>query len=209
MDAHEMREDAEHWQHERRQFEQEMAGRMGWWNPRGWGNKQPTHTHSNVHSSSHAASSVGHGSSARRSRTTAHRDPSSGDTVIETRNGTRIEISGGGSKKHRGSKRRSSRHRDSSRDAHRLDKYRSVHGDFAGHYKKPWGHPEHRCRPAHFGIFSLICGFIIFNKRMREKGKQEREMVKRERRKERRRRWALFKAEVRAHKSGHKTPYTI
>jgi len=44
---------------------------------------------------------------------------------------------------------------------------------------------------------------------MREKGKQEREMVKRERRKERRRRWALFKAEVRAHKSGHKTPYTI
>ncbi|KAH7102925.1 hypothetical protein BKA62DRAFT_828861 [Auriculariales sp. MPI-PUGE-AT-0066] len=214
MDAHDYREDVAHWRHGQREYAAEGIERMGWWNPRSWGQRKTAapHTAHNVGTRSRTNSSVGHGTSVRR--TTAHRDATTGDTVIETRNGTRIEIPGGqksrkGSSHHRtsGSHRRS--RRDGEHHDRRLSQYRSVHPDYANRWRRPWGHMEHRCHPGHHGIFKVMFGTLFCRSQMRHKGREQRELAKRERRKERRRRWALFKAEIRAHRDGHRTPYTL
>ncbi|KZV82360.1 hypothetical protein EXIGLDRAFT_702638 [Exidia glandulosa HHB12029] len=119
--------------------------------------------------------------------------------------GATIEVRRG-----RGGRRHShSRPRDAAYYDERFTRYRTIQPEFSDHYRRRWGHPEHRCVPPYHGLGCLIRGYLFNNKALRTKGRIEREFAQRERRKERRRRWALFKAEIRARSHGHRTPFTI
>lgn len=99
--------------------------------------------------------------------------------------------------------------RDNAYYDRRFAKYRAIQPDFSNHYRRHWGHPEHRCLPHYHGLGCLIRGFLTNNEALKTKGRIEREFARRERRQERRRRWALFKAEARANYRGYKTPLTV
>lgn len=90
----------------------------------------------------------------------------------------------------------------------RCAQYGAIHPDFDTHWRRPWGHAEHRCQPPYQGWWCLLRGYLLNNEELKARGYAEREFAERERKNERRRRWALFKAEIRARRGRSNTPYT-